>query len=119
MIITTHNPHGPGEGFFPLVAFLLPLSGPWVFLRRDAMTIKQENLGTEPQIKMCGILSLQACVPEDWTDEQVLELAEKKNPCGTTNGWFIRKQGDSLLNGSDERVQCAGRKGFVHIMIDC
>lgn len=54
----------------------------------------------------------QVCVPKNWTDEQV------KDSAGTTNGWFIRKNGDQLLNGDPERRVCDDRKGFVHIMLD-
>lgn len=63
-------------------------------------------------------LSMQVCVPENWTDEEVIAFAEKENPCGTENGWFIRKQGHELLAGADERVVCTGRTGHVHIMLD-
>jgi hypothetical protein len=65
-----------------------------------------------------GALDMQVCVPKDWTDEQVKEFADLDNPCGTINGWFIRKQGDKALAGADERVPCSDRKGFVHVMLD-
>lgn len=65
-----------------------------------------------------GPLAMQVCVPEEWTDEQVVGFAEKENPCGTTHGWGIRKQGDKNLNGCNERVHCESREGYVHIMLD-
>lgn len=65
-----------------------------------------------------GLLDMQVCVPADWTDKQIQEFSEAENPCGTTAGWQIRKQGDKLLAGCDERVPCAERKGFVHVMLD-
>ena len=71
-----------------------------------------------PEVTHYGVLSMQVCVPSDWTDEQVRTFAEKEYPCGTSNGWFIRKQGDERLAGADERVPCADRVGFVHIMLD-
>lgn len=71
-----------------------------------------------PQATIKGLLSMQVCVPTDWTDDQVLKFAEKEYPCGTICGWVIRRQGDELLSGADERVKCAGRDGFVHIMLD-
>lgn len=71
-----------------------------------------------PEVTKHGVLDMQVCVPEDWTDDQVLQFAESEFPCGTTNGWFIRRQGDKLLSGSDERVKCSGREGCVHIMLD-
>ena len=62
---------------------------------------------------------MQVCVPKDWTDEQVKQFADQKNPAGTQNGWTIRREGDPALLGSAERVQCNGNVGFVHIMLDC
>lgn len=72
----------------------------------------------EPQVSQRGILDMQVCVPADWNDAQVLMFAERENHCGTSGGWFIRKQGDRLLSGADERVKCAERDGCVHIMLD-
>jgi hypothetical protein len=65
-----------------------------------------------------GALSMQVCVPHDWTDEQVKAFADRENLCGTENGWFIRRQGDPALAGAAERVQCAADPANVHIMLD-
>ena len=65
-----------------------------------------------------GVLDMQVCVPKDWTDDQVEEFAERENPCGTENGWFIRRQGDKALGGDDERTQCEEDPSCVHIMLD-
>ncbi len=70
------------------------------------------------EITRSGLLDMQVCVPSDWTDEQVEEFA-KTNPCGTTHGWQIRKQGSSLLKGDKERVKCAEQSDHVHVMLDC
>lgn len=72
----------------------------------------------EAKVIKMGIFSCQVCVPKEWTDEQVIELAEKKFPCGTTNGWQIRKEGNELLQGQPEQNPCSVRVGFVHIMLD-
>jgi len=63
-------------------------------------------------------LSMQVCVPKEWTDEQVITFAEQENPCGTEQGWGIRKQGDKLLAGANERVECAELSSHFHIMLD-
>lgn len=70
------------------------------------------------EITMRGALSMQVCVPADWTDDQVKEFADRENLCGTEHGWFIRKEGDKGLAGDHERVACASRDGCVHIMLD-
>ena len=61
---------------------------------------------------------MQVCVPEDFTDEQVLAFAERMNPCGTEAGWQIRRQGNALLRGMPERMDCSARYGYVHIVLD-
>lgn len=65
-----------------------------------------------------SFLSMQVCVPKDWTDEQVREYSESEYPCGTSNGWFIRREGDKALAGDSERMKCQDRGGHVHIMLD-
>lgn len=70
------------------------------------------------EVTIIGILDMQVCVPEGWTDDQVKEFAERENPCGTENGWIIRKEGDAALTGAPERQPCAERSGHVHIMLD-
>lgn len=72
----------------------------------------------EPAMTKRGLLSCQVCVPNDWSDKQVNEFAEREFPCGTENGWFIRREGDRALAGAAERVPCQQREGFVHIMLD-
>lgn len=71
------------------------------------------------EVTKCKGLSMQVCVPADWTDDQVNEFAERENPCGTTHGWAIRRQGDEMLMGDNEREPCVGGPdGNVHIMLD-
>lgn len=69
-------------------------------------------------VTRAGLLDMQVCVPAEFTDDQVLEFAERENPCGTTAGWQIRRAGDPHLSGCDERVQCQERPDHVHIMLD-
>lgn len=82
------------------------------------MSANQINAETEAQVTRTSALSMQVCVPESWTDEQIKAFAERENPCGSQNGWFIRKEGDEALAGSPERNPCASRVGFVHVMLD-
>lgn len=67
-----------------------------------------------------GALDMQVCVPKNWTDERVVKFANTKNPCGTLNGWVIRKEGDPALKGDLERKQCeeVNQSDNVHIMLD-
>lgn len=76
------------------------------------------NIYTEPSITKAGLLSMQVCVPKEWTDNEVKNFAEGQNPCGTMNGWQVRKEDNELLEGQPERVNCAEREGFVHVLLD-
>ena len=64
------------------------------------------------------LLNCQVCVPADWTDSQIVELAENSYPCGTSMGWQIRRAGDKLLAGAPERVGCESLPAHVHVMLD-
>ena len=72
-----------------------------------------------PEVTQTHIFDMQVCVPEDWTDEQVVEFANTQNPCGTKGGWEITREGDKYLAGAPERVACEeeARTGFVHVML--
>lgn len=72
----------------------------------------------QPEVTRAGALDMQVCVPNLWPDEEVVGFANVKNPCGTKLGWVIRKHGDPLLEGKNERVPCSKKTGFVHIMLD-
>lgn len=72
----------------------------------------------EPQVSRRSVLDMQVCVPKGWTDEQVKEFADRENPCGTRNGWHIRREGDKDLGGCPERVTCGSNTDKVHIMLD-
>lgn len=71
---------------------------------------------SDPQVVREHLLSKQVCVPEEWTDQQVLEFA---GDSGTSAGWQIRREGDPMLIGHPERVTCGARQGYVHIVLDC
>jgi len=64
------------------------------------------------------LLDMQVCVPSDWTDDQVRDFAEYKNPAGTTNGWQIRREGHDALKGAPERINCTMKPNHVHIMME-
>lgn len=70
------------------------------------------------EVTIIGFQDMQVCVPKTWTDEEVLEFAEKENSCGTKSGWAIRKEGDKLLEHDAERMQCHSYEDNCHIMLD-
>lgn len=72
----------------------------------------------EAEVTQRNALGMQVCVPAKWTDEEVKSFAESSNPCGTTNGWSIRREGDKMLIDMPERNPCGRNTGYVHIMLD-
>lgn len=68
-----------------------------------------------PAVIRVAPFDAQVCVPKEWTDEQVLDFFKKDQQWEGDPA--IRKQGDRLLAGADERVPCATHADFVHIMI--
>jgi predicted house-cleaning NTP pyrophosphatase (Maf/HAM1 superfamily) len=58
----------------------------------------------EAEVTYFGVLSIQVCVPSEWTDEEIIAFAERKSPCGTAGGWQIRRAGSELLKGDPERA---------------
>ncbi len=73
----------------------------------------------EAEVTMESALSMQVCVPDRWSDTRIVAFANKENPSGLEAGWAIRKQGDKLLDGKDERMACSRHLNKVHIMLDC
>lgn len=73
---------------------------------------------SSPRITYNGLLDCQVCVPAGWDDDQVLDFANAQNPCGTSTGWKIRREGNPALKGYPERNLCEHDEGFVHIMLD-
>lgn len=78
-----------------------------------------EQVLPEPQVTRETFFSLQVCVPESFTDEQVEEHVNGVHPSGTIRGWRIRKEGEESLKGDPERNPCVERQGCVHIVLDC
>lgn len=71
------------------------------------------------EVTKIGMLDMQVCVPEDWTDEQAESFANRENPAGTTHGWKLRAADDPAQAGAPIRVKCRGRDAHVHIMLTC
>lgn len=71
----------------------------------------------DAEVTRRGALDMQVCVPDAWTDDQVKTFADAENPCGTKNGWFIRRAVGKESADYPERNPCASRAGCVHIVL--
>lgn len=72
----------------------------------------------DAEVLHVGAFDLQVCVPNYFSDNQIVEFAETECPCGTSNGWVIRREGDKALGGDPERNQCSKKPGCVHVILD-
>jgi hypothetical protein len=66
-----------------------------------------------------GLLDMQVCVPDDWTDAQAEQFANTDTPTGISSDWRLRTADDPSQAGAPIRVKCQQREGHVHIMLSC
>jgi hypothetical protein len=57
------------------------------------------------------LLSLQVCVPDFWSAEQVVRVTNKHHLCGTTFGWVISRR-------VENPVTCANDESRRHWVLD-
>lgn len=63
----------------------------------------------KPLLLEWGDDKIQVCVPYDWTEEQMIRFAKGMYPTAHENGWKVDR--------SNERVPCAHRPEFVHVLL--
>ena len=61
-----------------------------------------------------GLLYMQVCAVEGATDEEILGVANSKNPAGTTNGWAR-----VVRDGEMKPVPCEDHPGRQHLILVC
>ena len=67
---------------------------------------------------MIGLIHMQVCAVKDATDEEMLEVANKENPAGTSNGWGIVLRG-SAEHENQRPVQCDSHPDRLHFILVC
>lgn len=67
-----------------------------------------------------GLCGMQVCAVKDATDGEILEVCNKENPSGTTNGWGI------VLRYTDDKdkekclpVKCEDDENRLHVIVYC
>jgi hypothetical protein len=63
-----------------------------------------------------GICHMQVCADSEATDEAILEVCNRENPSGTTNGWS-RVVRDA--EGPQAPVQCHDDAKRTHFLVAC
>jgi hypothetical protein len=68
---------------------------------------------------MVGLCHMQVCAMADASDEEILEVCNRENPSGTTNGWtkVIRDNKDDPDNFVP--VVCGDFPERLHILVAC
>jgi len=73
-----------------------------------------------------GIYTMQVCAHKEATDEEIISVANKKNPAGTEGGWrrVCRKSEEHPDHPAHEGktlgpVQCADDQNREHILLVC
>jgi hypothetical protein len=84
---------------------------------KEPQTKESEVKRIEVTKPMVGICHMQVCAVEDATDKEILEVCNRENLCGTTNGWI-----NVIRENEDERfrpVQCDKHPGKNHFLVSC
>lgn len=69
---------------------------------------------------MVGICAMQVCAVADATDKEMLEVANTKNPAGTSAGWTqVCRQASSELMENAAPSPCEDFPGRIHYLIFC
>jgi hypothetical protein len=63
---------------------------------------------------VCGICHMQVCATADATDEEVLEIANRENPSGTSRGWA-----SVVREGEGAPVPCESEPQRIHLLVRC
>lgn len=73
-----------------------------------------------------SLIMMQVCAVEDASDEEILAVANKENPCGTTLGWceVVRTMQDApALIDEIKKMQlpapCDTHTGRIHYLVTC
>ena len=85
----------------------------------DKITIEDKVARVVVSRPMVGLLAMQVCAVDDATDEEILEVANRDNVCGTTNGWVtvIRNQDD--YPKESHMGPCDDHPGRTHFLVLC
>lgn len=68
---------------------------------------------------ICGIAHMQVCAVKDATDEEILEVCNRENPSGTSNGWTSVIRSDCEFWGPTAPVACQSEPERMHFMVAC
>ena len=65
-----------------------------------------------------GLLGMQVCSEKNASDEEILEVCNRENKCGTTNGWSYVVRNDEEYPQSNP-IQCEDHSDRLHFLVGC
>jgi hypothetical protein len=70
---------------------------------------------------MVGLVHMQVCACKDATDEEILDICNRDNPAGTSNGWskVCRNTEPEEFWGKTMPTQCADDPARMHFLVAC
>ena len=68
---------------------------------------------------MVGLCHMQVCTVADATDEEILEVCNRENPAGTSNGWSTVCHEDGDFFGKTAPGPCEDYPDRVHYLVAC
>lgn len=65
-------------------------------------------------IPVMGICHMQVCAVKDATHEEILEVCNRENFSGTSNGW-----NEVCADNGREPIQCEDDENRIHYLVSC
>jgi hypothetical protein len=70
-----------------------------------------------------GLIAMQVCAISDATDQEILDVCNRENPAGTTNGWgrVVRsvEPDEWAVNETSLPVPCGDDATRTHFLVTC
>lgn len=68
-----------------------------------------------------GLIHMQVCAVKDASDEEIIDVCNADNLCGTTGGWgpVCRNTEPEDIFGQTMPVQCEQEEDRMHFLVSC
>jgi hypothetical protein len=80
------------------------------------VTLPDSTPRVEVSQPLVGLVHMQLCAVADATDAEILEVANRDNPSGTSHGWTEVLR-DPAVEGAP--TPCTWYEGRVHFLVVC
>lgn len=73
---------------------------------------------SRPELIGSRLVSVQVCVPDNWSNDQVIDFVQRMPVSWEKEAWEVRKDGDVLLCGHPAKTPCKKKPGYIHMFLD-